>query len=197
MHGMRVVALPLVAGVFGVALSGLVARQAVPPTPPAAPVRPVTETLHGVAVTDPYRWMEDGGQEFTDWLKAQDAYSRAVLERIPGRQTIAAELRALQTDRGVNIMQPRRVGTRYFYRKRNFAAEEQGLKFYVRDATTGTERLLVDPVTIQDGNQRWAIQEYAVSPDGRYVAYIATADRDGSRHRAHVARHDRSRVLPG
>ena len=92
MHGMRVVAVPLVAGLFGVALSGLLASQSVPPMPPAAPVRPVTDTLHGVAVTDLYRWMEDGGQEFTDWLKAQDAYTRAILERIPGREKIAAEL---------------------------------------------------------------------------------------------------------
>src|SRR5512135_3111139 len=152
MHGRRVVVLLLVAGVFGVALSGLLASQAGLSTPPAAPVRPVTDTLHGVAVTDPYRWMEDGGQEFTDWLKAQDTYTRAVLERIPGRQKIAAELRALATQRAVNITQPRRVGNRYFYRKRNFAAEEQVPKLYVRDATTGTERLLVDPVTIQDGN---------------------------------------------
>jgi prolyl oligopeptidase len=150
------------------------ARAQTAAAPPAAPVRPVTETLHGVAVTDPYRWMEDGGQEFTDWLKAQDAYTRGVLERIPGRAKIAAELRALERARGVGITQPRRVSNRYFYRKRN-VAEERVPKLYVRDATTGTERLLVDPVTIQDGNQPWAIPGYAVSPDGRYVAYIATA----------------------
>ncbi len=174
MHGPRGVVFPLVAGLFGIALSGVFAGQAVPLRPPAAPVRPVTDTLHGVAVTDPYRWMEDGGQEFTDWLKAQDAYTRAVLGRIPGRAKIAAELRALATQRAVKITLPRRVGNRYFYRKRNFTAEEQGPKLYVRDATTGTERLLVDPVAIQNGDQPWTIQEYAVSPDGRYVAYIAT-----------------------
>jgi prolyl oligopeptidase len=174
MHGTRVVVFPLVAGLFGIALSGLLATQELASSPPPAPVRPVTDTLHGVAVTDPYRWMEDGRQEFTDWLKAQDAYTRAVLERIPGRQKIAAELRALAKRRGVNITQPQRVGTRYFYRKRNFAAEEQVPKLYVREAT-GTERLLVDPVTIQDRNQPWAIPGYAVSPNGRYVAYIATA----------------------
>ena len=47
MHGTRGVVFPLVAGLVGVALSGLLASQAVPSMPPAAPVRPVTETLHG------------------------------------------------------------------------------------------------------------------------------------------------------
>ena len=89
MRSTRAVMFSLVAGLFGVALSGVSAGQALPSTPPAAPVRPVTDALHGVAVTDPYRWMEDGGQEFTDWLKAQDGYTRAVLERIPGRRVSA------------------------------------------------------------------------------------------------------------
>ena len=27
---------------------------------PATPIRPVTDTLHGVLLTDNYRWLEDG-----------------------------------------------------------------------------------------------------------------------------------------
>ena len=142
-------------------------------TPPRAPVRPVTETLHGVALTDPYRWMEDGGQELTDWMKAQDAYTRAVLERIPGRQKLATELRALTTEQTV-VTQPRRVSNRYFYMKRN--AGEQVAKLYVRDTTAKPERLLIDPATLGDGKQRFTIGDYAISPDGRHVAFTAAPD---------------------
>jgi prolyl oligopeptidase len=193
MRRTRVVFL-LVAGLCGAALFRVLASQAASSVPPIAPVRAVTETLHGVEVTDPYRWMEDGGQEFTGWLKAQDAYARGVLERIPGRQKIAAELQALATARGVGITQPRRVGNRYFYRKRNVATE-QVPKLYVREAATGAERLLADPVTLQDGHAPWAIDDYAVSPDGRYVAYLATAGGSsvGTLHVVEVAN---ARALP-
>jgi hypothetical protein len=30
------------------------------PPPPPTEVTPVTETIHGVTITDPYRWLEDG-----------------------------------------------------------------------------------------------------------------------------------------
>ena len=58
----------------------------------------VTETLHGVEVTDPYWWMEAGGQELTDWMKSQDDYTRALLEQVPGPAQLLAELRAMNTD---------------------------------------------------------------------------------------------------
>jgi prolyl oligopeptidase len=141
--------------------------------PPPAPVRPVTDTLHGVAVTDPYRWMEDEGQELTDWLRAQDAHTRAVLARIPGRDRLLAELRALTTDAAV-VSQARRVGDGYVYLKRN--AGEQVPKLYIREGATGAERLLVDPATLGEGEGRFTIEQYAVSPDGRYVAVHAAPD---------------------
>src|SRR5579871_3496821 len=64
--------------------------------PPVASVRPVTETLHGVTVTDPYRWMEKPTDpEWTPYLMGQNAYARGVLAKIPGRETLAAQIGAV------------------------------------------------------------------------------------------------------
>jgi len=145
----------IVGGVFVGSLTGALRGQVTPSAPPPTPARPVTETLHGVAVTDPYRWMEDGGEEFINWMKAQDAYTRTLLQRIPGGENLAAALRAVST-LGVGVARPRRAGNRYFYVTRR--------KLYVREATSGTERVLVDPATLGDGAQPSASSDYSVSP---------------------------------
>ena len=55
-------------------------------SPPYTPVDPVTEVFHGVAVTDPYRWLEDQDSERTRrWIKEQTNYARSYLDAIPGR----------------------------------------------------------------------------------------------------------------
>jgi len=52
--------------------------------PPAARRDDVVETLHGVAVADPYRWLEDGeSDEARSWVESQNARTRAVLESLP------------------------------------------------------------------------------------------------------------------
>ncbi len=71
----------------------------VPPLPlryPAAERLDLVERLHGHSVADPYRWLEDAGDARTiAWSKAQDALARSYLDALPGRQPLAAHLRAL------------------------------------------------------------------------------------------------------
>src|SRR5262245_51512818 len=65
-------------------------------TEPSTPRREVRERIHGVEVVDPYRWLEDAGSdEVKAWMKAQDAYARARLQELPGREPFAARLREL------------------------------------------------------------------------------------------------------
>ena len=72
------------------------------PPPPATRLEPVTETLHGVAVTDPYRWLEGNNSDpqrmgqvtpaVTEWTDTQNAYTRAVLDTLPGRAALEERL---------------------------------------------------------------------------------------------------------
>src|ERR1019366_2753654 len=69
------------------------------PAPPAPPPPPPTrrddfhETLHGVDIVDPYRWLEDQeAPETRAWIGAQNGYTHALLDALPGRDAIKARL---------------------------------------------------------------------------------------------------------
>ena len=52
------------------------ALAAFSPAPPPTRVQVVTDTLHGVPIADPYRWLEDkDAPETRTWVKAQMAYT--------------------------------------------------------------------------------------------------------------------------
>src|ERR1035438_10642747 len=61
--------------------------------PPVAPVKDVTDTYFGVAISDPYRYMEDmKDPEVVAWMKAQADYTHVVLDRIPQRAVLLSEI---------------------------------------------------------------------------------------------------------
>ncbi len=71
--------------------------------PPASRVEAVVDTLHGVTVPDPYRWLEDGGSaEVQAWTEAQNAHTAARLNALP--------IRAEFEERLLDIMAVGRVG---------------------------------------------------------------------------------------
>src|SRR5206468_2406677 len=63
---------------------------------PATRLEPIVDTLHGVQVADPYRWLEDEkASEVQAWMKAQDTLTRDWLKRAPGRDALARRFREL------------------------------------------------------------------------------------------------------
>ena len=60
------------------------------PKPPATQQQPVTDDYFGHKVVDPYRWLEDGSSpETQQWVAEQLAYTRSILDRLPGRAAVA------------------------------------------------------------------------------------------------------------
>ncbi|HUG55285.1 MAG TPA: prolyl oligopeptidase family serine peptidase [Vicinamibacteria bacterium] len=142
-----------------------------PPSPPATRTEDVVETLHGHAVPDPYRWLEDqGSPETRAWIDAQNAYTSSVVSSMPGRERLARRLGELIRVDAVTV--PVARGRRYFYSRR--AAEEEQALLYVK-AQDRREEVLVDPRALGGGPTR-SVQLLDVSAGGRLVAY---AVRDG------------------
>src|SRR5882762_8081337 len=147
--------------------------------PPFTRVEPVTEVLHGVEITDPYRWLEDPNSPRTrQWIEEQTAYARAYLDAIPGRDRIRKRVAELLAGKDV-ISDPWNVGDRYFFLKRQKGRAQPVIA--VRDGLFGDETILVDPESRED-NTSTTVAIAAISEDGRFLAY--SVRQGGSDHAA-------------
>jgi prolyl oligopeptidase len=135
--------------------------------PPQSPKDDVTEILHGVPITDPYRWLE--GQESPQtraWIEAQTRYARSYLDAIPGRDRIRERIRELLDVETYDSIQ--KSGSRYIFRKRLPGQEQPSI--FLREGPGGQDELLLDPA--ERGTGRYtAVKPLRVSPDGRLLLY--------------------------
>ena len=82
----------------------------------------VVDVLRGVAVPDPYRWLEDGGApETRAWVDAQNADTRAVLDGLPHRPLRA---RLNELSRHGLVGNPDVRGARAAYQRRDGQADQ-------------------------------------------------------------------------
>ncbi|AQZ63345.1 hypothetical protein BKM31_19440 [[Actinomadura] parvosata subsp. kistnae] len=139
----------------------------------------VRETLHGITLEDPYRWMEAGGEEFHRWLAGQARHAREHLDALPHHSGLLARIREL----GGAL-------TRYFglgmAAGKVFAlVREPDARVPLLTVTEadGASRVLFDPGTVS-GDAHHAIDWYVPSPDGRHVACAVSASgaEDSSIH---------------
>jgi len=145
-------------------------------SPPSTRTEPVTDVLHDVDITDPYRWLEGdnsdpdrAGQvtpEVAAWTDVQNAYTRTVVDAFPGRAEIEARLRPLMEVGAVTA--PVMRENRYFYTRRD-GSENQPVVYW-RDGYDGADHVLVDPAVL-DPSGLTTVEWFSPSPDGRLLAY--------------------------
>ena len=150
------------------AFAPVLAAVPAPKQPPVPPTRPVTESIFGRTVTDPYRYFEKQGPAVTDWMKAEGRYTRAVLDAVPGHDRILANLSALTGSMDV-VQGIQRSNGRTFFEQRSAGSDNFDLM--VRDAN-GQLRKLVDVAAIRaaNGGEPFAINYFQPSNDGTKVA---------------------------
>ncbi len=164
-----------------------VAAAARPLLPLAAPVYPPTrrdrqlDVYHGVAVADPWRWLEAlETPAVRQWVAAENAVSIPYLATLPGREAFKARMRERgQFERFGAALQgasryvlPSRRGGRYFYLHSGGLDDRSVLM--VGDDLAGAGRVLIDPNTLS-GDHTVALADFEVAPTGGHVAY-ATSD---------------------
>jgi len=106
--------------------------------PPMARVDVVHDTYFGETVDDPYRWMEnDKDPAWLPFLKAQNDYTRTVLDKLPGRDAFLKRIQQLSGDT-VQTNRLQRAGGKLFFQQRPLGADN--FKLFVREA--GHDRVL-------------------------------------------------------
>jgi prolyl oligopeptidase len=153
--------------------------------PPVAEPKPVIDYFHGTKVLDNYRWLEKADSPQTKkWVAGENAYTRAILDRLPGRAAIEKKLTELLSIG--NVTPPIIAGRYYFYTKREGMQNQPVL--YVRErsdtpqATSlqgpapgdanslSQDRALIDANKLSaDGTT--ALDWFQPSENGKYVAY--------------------------
>ena len=143
------------------------ARGALSANVPPTRTDNVEDMLHGVRVIDPYRWLEDQqSPETRAWIDAENAYTRAVLGALPGRERIKQRIAALKR---VDVFYtPTERSGRYFFLKRLAGQDQSGI--YMRSGLSGSDELLIDPHPLS-ADHTVNLEISSVSADGRLVAY--------------------------
>jgi prolyl oligopeptidase len=136
-----------------------------------------TDTLHGVDIADPYRWLEDDVREskaVAAWVEEENKVTEAYLGAIPARKTIRERITTLWNYPRYTV--PFKAGSKYFFTK-NDGLQNQAV-LYVLDKLDGEPRVLLDPNKLsKDGTV--ALAGTSASDDGKYLAYsLAEAGSD-------------------
>src|SRR3954469_408718 len=133
---------------------------------PPAERLPLVEDLHGRAVSDPYRWVEDPADERpVAGSAAQDTLTESWLTALPGRDALRGRLERLTAAGSVGA--PVWRNGRAFFTRRDPGQDHAALWLRERD---GSERVLLD-ITVLDPSGRTTLDTWSPSREGALLAY--------------------------
>lgn len=161
----------------------IISCQSGTPPYPTTPKKPVSDTYHGVTVTEDYRWLEDASDPAVQkWVEDQNQYSRQYFDKLRHRQAVLARLKELHS-RPARYYQLTAVGNEIFAMKDQPPKNRPVLVVMNRKLDTASVRVIVDPEVLQP-ESHLAIDWFRVSPDGKLVAVSLSekGSEDGSAH---------------
>ena len=129
----------------------------------------VVETLHGIEVADPYRWLEElDSDDAKKWVNDQAEYTRNYLKKLPGRESFRQRLEEMWDFDKFGI--PRKVeGNKLIY-SRKTGLQNQSVLYWKINEPGAKEKVLLDPNTFSDDGTI-ALTGTKVSNNGKLIAY--------------------------
>jgi prolyl oligopeptidase len=126
------------------------------------------DTISGVVVNDPYRWLEnDTSKETAGWVKSENDVTFGYLKNIPFRDAIRKRLDEVQNYERLSA--PVKHGEYYYFTK-NSGLQNHNV-VYRKKGENGTEEIFLDPNTFSaDGTTALGGSSYTT--DGSMVAIL-------------------------
>ncbi len=129
----------------------------------------ITETIHGLTISDPYRWLEDPNSPQTEsWSAAQDALFEQARAGWNGHRRLRARIAELSATGAVDP--PVWRGSRSFFTQR---LPDQEHAVLVTVDESGAEQVLIDPIALNPAGTT-TLDGWYPSPSGRLVAYLVS-----------------------
>ena len=144
-----------------------VARPTSRPTYPVAKTGETVDQYHGVAVPDPYRWLEDADSAETKAFV--DQQNKLVRDFVDGQTREQIKARLTDLINYPRFSAPRREGERFFFTQ-NEGLQNQPVLYVSKRADGEDARVLIDPNTFrEDGTVALSSTDY--TDDGSLLAY--------------------------
>ncbi len=161
---LRPLVIPLAATIATLALA---AAAFAAPNYPLSPVAVVRDTLHGVVIEDPYRWLEQkDAPETRAWIDRQNAFTDSVLGAYPGRDRLKTRLgELLKVD--AQGTPTERAGRYFFWRR--LASEDQR-SLCVRRSAAEKDEVLLDANPLS-ADHTTSINYVDITSDGTLAAF--------------------------
>jgi len=141
-----------------------------PAQPPPTKKQPVTDTYHGVKVTDAYRWLENGSDPAVRaWSDEQNTYARSRLDKLPNVNEIRDRVTEILSAKTVSFFNLAYDGGQLFAMKREPPKQQPFIVVMPTPNDAAKARIVVDP-NVLDPSGTTAVDWYIPSPDGKLVA---------------------------
>lgn len=137
------------------------------PRPPATARGSVVDTVHGVSIADPYRWLEDQWSDQTRaWIDEQNSYTEEVFKSLPNLESIEARLSELMKVDYVGT--PSQRPGKFFLYKRG--ADQDLYTICMRRELDGVDEVLLDPHSLSE-DHTISYTLFDISLDGALIAF--------------------------
>ncbi len=125
------------------------------------------DTIFGIKVHDPYRWLEENNSQQTkDWIASQQQLTSSYLAGIPDRDAIKKRLEHLWNYKKISC--PFKKGNKYFIFKNN-GKQNQSVLYWMNNINE-IPTVLLDPNSWSDDGTV-ALSSSSISKNGTFIAY--------------------------